>query len=775
MAILICHAEQMMVVIPLHDHRRAAGIDLGNLVAVFVVFVCRDVPQRVGHGHDFTLLSIGERGLAAQGVHNARGALPLVVIIGNDVAFRVGCNGISVLILNLIPSAVRVRLRGHAGLLIVLVLHLALAAGVVPCGHAALTVILVFGRFAVRIGEGNQIPSLVLIGQFRAARRGELDDVTILIHLDQQFFLTGRDNFCDEAILVAHDLGDVLAAVLLDALEQAARGEGVHRAVRQRNAVFRARVVIRQAFIFRGIACKRSVRLNVEDDLASIRAAAAYASVVKQAQVLTVFRRPLRAERAVRLAALAVVGADDLQRAPAQVGKADVLCLQEKVARVEVERLKAQRAEAVWPQQALVECKLVAGRVRLGGEGIIPAVEVVEVFGLGEILHIVRYALDALFPGNVNGLGLHAGACAGQLGGKPILRIVVYPASGHMIHRAADVIVVLIARAPRGGDSLSVAINIKVDFVGQRRVVPIGVRPGNHVTAELLVFIIVAVICRLHVGGRFDQAGGDRLAGSRHAFQMQGAKRYALGQHGAHIERARCLRKESIIIQFKVRPCLSVIRIGVQAGGDDLTGIILTEGFQTDGVGVPIQGQPVALVDALCSRRCAQKQGGLRAAAVQTSRGIQPQRRDGMHASVLAGQEVRGKGIAVPRAVHVQPAGGQLRRTIRLDGRHRLGELTAAGEMEGGNWAQQLHLEAHGVHLIDAGYVQALKDGSRAGEVCANLNAALGHVKPGVATVPDRMPGRAAVDAVFIGYGALRQGMEANGLHALRGRERHGG
>ena len=256
-------------------------------------------------------------------------------------------------------------------------MHLALAAGVVPCGHAALTVILVFGRFAVRIGEGNQIPSLVLIGQFRAARRGELDDVTILIHLDQQFFLTGRDNFCDEAILVAHDLGDVLAAVLLDALEQAARGEGVHRAVRQRNAVFRARVVIRQAFIFRGIACKRSVRLNVEDDLASIRAAAAYASVVKQAQVLTVFRRPLRAERAVRLAALAVVGADDLQRAPAQVGKADVLCLQEKVARVEVERLKAQRAEAVWPQQALVECKLVAGRVRLGGEGIVAAVEVV--------------------------------------------------------------------------------------------------------------------------------------------------------------------------------------------------------------------------------------------------------------------------------------------------------------------------------------------------------------------------------------------------------------
>ena len=88
--------------------------------------------------------------------------------------------------------------------------------------------------------------------------------------------------------------------------------------------------------------------------------------------MLAVFRRPLRAERAVRLAALAVVGADDLQRAPAQVGKADVLCLQGKVARVEVERLKAQRAEAVWPQQALVECKLVAGRVRLGGEGKFP-------------------------------------------------------------------------------------------------------------------------------------------------------------------------------------------------------------------------------------------------------------------------------------------------------------------------------------------------------------------------------------------------------------------
>lgn len=57
--------------------------------------------------------------------------------------------------------------------------------------------------------------------------------------------------------------------------------------------------------------------------------------------------------------------------------------------------------------------------------------------------------------------------------------------------------------------------------------------------------------------------------------------------------------------------------------------------------------------------------------------------------------------------------------------------------MEGGNWAQQLHLEAHGVHLIDAGYVQALKDGSRAGEVCANLNAALG-TSNRVATVPDR-------------------------------------
>lgn len=69
--------------------------------------------------------------------------------------------------------------------------------------------------------------------------------------------------------------------------------------------------------------------------------------------MLAVCRGPFRAEGAVLLAGLRVVGAHDVQHARAQARQAVVAGLQEEVARVEVHRLEAQGAEPMGAQQAL--------------------------------------------------------------------------------------------------------------------------------------------------------------------------------------------------------------------------------------------------------------------------------------------------------------------------------------------------------------------------------------------------------------------------------------
>lgn len=115
------------------------------------------------------MLSIGIQSLAAQGVNNARGAFLLVIEIGNDIAFYVDGDGISVLVLELVPSVVCIRLSGYAGLLIGLVLHLTLGISAIARSYAALPVVLVFGHSAVWIGERKQFPALLTIAQLHAA------------------------------------------------------------------------------------------------------------------------------------------------------------------------------------------------------------------------------------------------------------------------------------------------------------------------------------------------------------------------------------------------------------------------------------------------------------------------------------------------------------------------------------------------------------------------------------------------------------------------------
>ena len=95
--------------------------------------------------------------------------------------------------------------------------------------------------------------------------------------------------------------------------------------------------------------------------------------------MLAVFRRPLCAERSVRFIALCVIRSDHIKAGRSQVCQRVIPRLQIEIARVEVNRLKAERAEAMRPQQALIECKAWTRRGRCIRESIVAAIQIVEV------------------------------------------------------------------------------------------------------------------------------------------------------------------------------------------------------------------------------------------------------------------------------------------------------------------------------------------------------------------------------------------------------------
>ena len=319
-AVEVLQAGQVVAGIVLPQDAPAVWQYGGGQIARRVIGVGGDVSHRVRFTHDFSVFPVGKRRLPAQRVHNSGGALAFVIVIGDGVALRVGRHGMAVGVFHPVASAGGVRLGGHAVLTVIAIEHLTLAVCVIPGRHAALAVVLIPDFRAVLIGEGDQVVAAVAVVQLAAARQGELYDMPVFIHLHQQLFLAGRQDLDQKPVFIPHQVRLVLAAVPLDALEQAAGGKGVHRAVRQRDAVLGMRKVVGKRLIFRAVAYERPVRLMIEDDFAAVRAAVAHAAVVKQAQVLAVFRGPLCAKGPVAFAGLRVIGAHDLQRACSQVG-----------------------------------------------------------------------------------------------------------------------------------------------------------------------------------------------------------------------------------------------------------------------------------------------------------------------------------------------------------------------------------------------------------------------------------------------------------------------
>ena len=96
--------------------------------------------------------------------------------------------------------------------------------------------------------------------------------------------------------------------------------------------------------------------------------------------MLAVNSAPFCTERSVRFTGLAVVGADNGDCAFSEIREIHIHRLQEEVAGIKVQRLKAQGAETMRPKQRLIERKGMTGRIGHSRKSVIAAVEVVQVF-----------------------------------------------------------------------------------------------------------------------------------------------------------------------------------------------------------------------------------------------------------------------------------------------------------------------------------------------------------------------------------------------------------
>ena len=271
--VLVLPAEQVMVFIPCKRDSHAAGIDFPDLIAAGVVLIGRDMPRRVGFADNLPLRAIGEPGLAAQSIHNARGALPFIKIIENSISFRICGYGMVRIIGKPVPSSVGIRLGDDTVLPVIGVLYLSGSSAVPPGCHTALLIILILRDCAVRVYDCHKVLSLVHITNFRAARQRQLRDMSCPVHFHGQLFLRGGDDLRDQSVFIPHDLCDMLSTVFLHAGKQAAGLEDIHGSIGQGNTVFCVCVVIGKLFIFGCIGGKAAIRLTIEDDFAAVCAA----------------------------------------------------------------------------------------------------------------------------------------------------------------------------------------------------------------------------------------------------------------------------------------------------------------------------------------------------------------------------------------------------------------------------------------------------------------------------------------------------------------------
>ena len=239
----------MIVVFPMN---RASVFQHGcDDIARIVIGVGGHMPQRVRLADNFALLAVGKAGFTAQRIHNSSSALLLIKEIGNDISFGIRCYRLTVAVLHPIATVVAVLLLDNAILFVVFVQHLTLTVAVIPFGHAALFVVGVLRCFAFGICKGTEFVPKIGIAQRHIARRGDADNVSSLIHFDQQFFLTGRNDLRHQAVLIPDDLRNMLPIILFNAFQQTAGRKRIDCSIRQADSIFGMRRVVGEGFILR--------------------------------------------------------------------------------------------------------------------------------------------------------------------------------------------------------------------------------------------------------------------------------------------------------------------------------------------------------------------------------------------------------------------------------------------------------------------------------------------------------------------------------------------
>ena len=242
--------DLVMIVVFLAN--RAAIFQHGcDNIARSVIGIGSHMSQRIRLADNFTLLAVGKAGFTAQCVYNPGSTLLLIKEIGDGISFSICCYRLPVAVLHPIATVVAVLLLNNTILFVVFVQHLTLTVAVIPFGHAALFVVGVFRRFSFGIHKGAELLPGVGIVQRHIARRGDADNVSGLIHFDQQFFLTGRNDLRHQAVLISDDLRNMLPIILFNAFQQTAGRKRIDCSIRQADSIFGMRRVVGEGFILR--------------------------------------------------------------------------------------------------------------------------------------------------------------------------------------------------------------------------------------------------------------------------------------------------------------------------------------------------------------------------------------------------------------------------------------------------------------------------------------------------------------------------------------------
>ena len=425
------------------------------------------------------------------------------------------------------------------------------------------------------------------------------------------------------------------------------------------------------------------------------------------------------------------------------------------------------------PQQALIQREAQARRIGRVGEGIVAAVQVVEVFRLREVFNVVLYAFNAFLRRQTRHGRLHPSARSGEYRRKPVARIVVFSARPNMIDCICLIIVVGIPIFLRRCNLPPVAVNVKPELVSACAVVAVRVRPCEFVAAELFVFVVVAVVRRLHVIRRFHQRRFQRPRLGRHAFQMNGSERHAGGHGCPDIQLFRAFAQEGIAARREIRPRRSIIRIRILAVFYRFSRRVDAERFQTNGIRFVCKLQRRGLPCVCRVQRGSHENRRSRTASVKRAVRIQTQRRSLMSCSVLKGKHIRRKAVAVPLSVHVQALNRQLRRTVRREGRHGFRLFFFMRQIKRRHRPKQSDAEMNGIRFVYTHNVQTLKNRSRPFQMGANRHLILRRVKFDIVSFSNRRPRCAVVGRYLIGDRAARRrifnGMQSHSQHRLRG------